>query len=290
MPYLFAFALLLSLNTSTALANNAHCESDNSCIEVERWDIGIALGYGSKTNPLKDYDDIPIYLVPTIAYYGDRWFFDNGDLGYTLTEGESFTINLIGTFSHDRAFFYRWDPSNLFSIQNNSFEQSIGNETSTGMSKNTPEINTMEKLCRKFTYLGGAEAFLYTAFGIVKTSVTHDLFNVHNGTEAQLKWRYNIPLNSWNFEFAAVLDWKSKRVVDYYYGIRPSESIYWSEKYQPKSALNQGLEFTGQYVLTDNWNLLFAARYTKIADEIVASPLLEKDHTTTYFLGAAYRF
>ncbi|MEZ9198287.1 MipA/OmpV family protein [Shewanella sp. 10N.286.54.B9] len=292
MHYLLALILSISFLTTTAHASNSSegCDNNSDCIEVGRWDIGIALGYGEKSNPLKDFDDIPLYAIPTIAYYGDQWFFDNGNIGYTLTEGENYTINLVGTFSTDRAFFYRWDPSNIFLLKGNSVERATTRGPTIMAASSEPEIDTSELANRNFTYLGGAEAFLYTRFGIVKASVAHDLFNVHNGTEAQLKWLYNIPLDSWNFEFAAVLDWKSEQVVDYYYGIRASESPYWSEKYQAESALNQSIEFTGQYVLTENWNLLLVARYTDIADAIVDSPLVEKDYTTTYFVGAAYRF
>jgi len=288
MHYLFALILSISFfATSAHASNNDACGNNTDCIEVGRWDIGIALGYGVKSNPLKDFDDIPIYAVPTIAYYGDSWFFDNGNIGYTVTEGENYTVNVVSTFSTDRAFFYRWDPSNIFLVNGHSAARS---NISIMAAIPEPEIDTSKLEDRSFTYLGGVEAFLYTRFGIVKASVTHDLFNVHNGTEAQLKWLYNIPLDSWNFEFAAVLDWKSEQVIDYYYGIRPSESPYWSEKYQAESALNQSIEFTGQYVLTENWNILLVARYTDLADEIVDSPLLDKDYTTTYFVGAAYRF
>ncbi|MFT5790593.1 MipA/OmpV family protein [Shewanella sp. Choline-02u-19] len=292
MHYLLALILSISFfATSAHASNNDACSNDTDCIEVGRWDIGIALGYGVKSNPLKDFDDIPLYAAPTIAYYGDSWFFDNGSIGYTITEGENYTVNVVSTFSTDRAFFYRWDPSNIFLLKSSSVERATTPAgISTMRTKAEPEIDTNELENRNFTYLGGVEAFLYTRIGIVKASVTHDLFNVHNGTEAQLKWLYNIPLDSWNFEFAAVLDWKSEQVVDYYYGIRPSESLYWSEKYQAESALNQSIEFTGQYVLTENWNILLVARYTDLADEIVDSPLLDKDYTTTYFVGAAYRF
>jgi len=87
-----------------------------------------------------------------------------------------------------------------------------------------------------------------------------------------------------------VFDWKSQAVVDYYYGVRPSENAYWSEQYQAKSGWDKGAEMTARYILTDNWDLLLAVRYTLIADEIAASPLLDQDYSSTYFIGAAYRF
>ncbi|BAJ00781.1 MipA/OmpV family protein [Shewanella violacea] len=268
------------------------CESEYECIETGRWDIGLALGYGSRSNPLKDYDDIPIYLAPTFAYYGDDWYFDNGNIDYTLVEDEKYTINLTTSFSTDSAFFHRWDPSNIFLTQNNKFESSsfstMAQPTVMGEDRRVPDID--ELATRQFTYLGGIEAYIYTRAGILNLSLTHDLLNVHQGTEAKLKWFYNLAIEEWKFQFALVFDWKSKEVVDYYYGIRPSESAYWNEHYKAKSAINTGLEFTSHYVLTKHWDLLFLARYTKIADEIVASPLLNEDYSSTFFVGTAYRF
>ncbi|AQS39710.1 outer membrane protein V [Shewanella psychrophila] len=268
------------------------CGSEYECIEIGRWDIGLALGYGSRSNPLKDYDDIPIYLVPTFAYYGDSWYFDNGNIGYTLSEDEKYTINLTTSFSTDSAFFHRWDPSNIFLTGTNRFEPSPFSTRNQPMlmsnEQGGPILNELES--RNFTYLGGIEAYLYTRAGVLNFEVTHDLLNVHQGTEAKLQWLYNIAVKEWSFELALEFDWKSKEVVDYYYGIRPSESVFWSENYKAESAINTSLKFTSHYVLTEHWKLLFLARYTQIADEIVASPLLNEDYTSTFFVGTAYRF
>ncbi|WP_076407460.1 MipA/OmpV family protein [Shewanella sp. UCD-KL12] len=268
------------------------CGTEYECIEIGRWDVGLAFGYGSRSNPLKDYDDIPIYLAPTFAYYGDSWYFDNGNIGYTLAEDERYTINLTTSFSTDSAFFHRWDPSNIFLTSTNKFEPGVLSRSiqPTLMGEEPTTLNIDELGSRNFTYLGGVEAYIYTRVGIVNLSLTHDLLNVHQGTEASLKWLYNLAIDEWNFELALVFDWKSEEVVDYYYGIRPSENAYWSENYKAESALNTGIELTSHYVLSDHWKLLFLARYTQIADEIVASPLLNEDYTSTFFVGTAYRF
>ena len=275
-----------------SLANDAAmCDENSDCIAVGRWDLGIALGYGVKSNPVKNYEDIPIYLAPTIAYYGDKWFFDNGNLGYTLAEQEKFTINLTTSFSADSAYFYRWDPSNIFIAGTNQLNVGatpVARTVRTFGVEAEPVINDLED--RNFTLLGGVEAFIYTRAGIVNLSVAHDLFDVHSGMEAKLKWLYNIAIAQWKFELAAVADWKSEDVVNYYYGVRPSENVYWSEKFKAESATNLGLELTTQYVINEHWELIFLARYSELADEIVASPLVNEKNTSTFFVGAAYRF
>ena len=289
--YRIVAIILLSITLSFPVFSRAMCESGDACIEVSRWDLGLAIGYGQKTNPLGNYDDIPIFVVPSIAYYGDAWFFDNGNVGYTLAEGENFTINAVTSYSRDRAFFYRWDPSNIFI---SGYSANVAKNDVQTFSRATlstePDFTPTEMETRNFTFLGGFETFLYTRFGILKLALTHDLFNVHQGSEAEVRWNYRWVVSQWSIDTGLVLNWKSEKVVDYYYGIRTSESAYWSQQYHASSAWNSGIEITARYAFTDKWDLLMVGRYTQIADEITASPLLDKDYTSTYFIGAAYRF
>src|SRR5687768_315446 len=59
--------------------------------EEKRWRIGAALGYGLRSNPLIRSDDIPIAIDLDLAWFGDRWFFDNGDLGVLLLDNAVMT-------------------------------------------------------------------------------------------------------------------------------------------------------------------------------------------------------
>ncbi|WP_372873218.1 MipA/OmpV family protein [Shewanella sp.] len=268
-------------------ATTVACDDTTDCIEQGSWDLGIAFGYGQKTNPLKDYDDIPIYILPTVAYYGDKWFFDNGAIGYTLTEQERFTLNLITGFSSDRAFFYRWDPSNIFLAGS---ARSFENAPLAGAPVSFANEDIGELESREFTYLGGLEAYLYNRFGTWRLALMQDLFNVHNGMEGQVKWNYHLAHKALSIDFALFFDWKSQEVVDYYYGVRPSESAYWHHMYHAEDGWNKGAEITARYHLTPQWELLMTARYTRLADTITESPLLDEKDSYAYLIGAAYRF
>ena len=69
------------------------------------WRLGVALGYGQRTNPLIQSDDIPVVVDLDIAWFGERWFFDNGDLGFSLVDNPAFTTNIVARVNSDRAFF-----------------------------------------------------------------------------------------------------------------------------------------------------------------------------------------
>src|SRR5262245_37896420 len=61
--------------------------------EEKNWRFGIGLGYGERTNPLIQSDDIPVIVDLDIAWFGERWFFDNFDLGFALIDNSRFTTN-----------------------------------------------------------------------------------------------------------------------------------------------------------------------------------------------------
>ena len=63
------------------------------------------MGYGVRTNPLVQSDDIPIDVDLDIAWFGEHFFFDNGDLGLTFADNHSVTTSLDRRFNSDRVFF-----------------------------------------------------------------------------------------------------------------------------------------------------------------------------------------
>ena len=69
------------------------------------WRFGVGLGYGQRTNPLIQSEDIPVVVDLDIAWFGERWFFDNFDLGFALVDNSRFTTNVVARLNSDRAFF-----------------------------------------------------------------------------------------------------------------------------------------------------------------------------------------
>ena len=92
--------LLLALDATLCLA-----EEENEEVTESRWRLGAAFGYGVRTNPLVQSDDIPIIVDVDIAWFGDHWFFDNGDLGLTFADSDALTANLVARVNSDRVFF-----------------------------------------------------------------------------------------------------------------------------------------------------------------------------------------
>ena len=69
------------------------------------WRLGAAVGYGERSNPLIQSEDIPVLIDLDIAWFGKRWFFDNGDVGLMLFDSAQSTTSLVARYNSDRVFF-----------------------------------------------------------------------------------------------------------------------------------------------------------------------------------------
>src|SRR5690606_15707572 len=97
----------------TAVPPIAQGDDAASADRESPWVIGVAFGYGERSNPLIQSEDLDILVDIDVAWFGKRWFFDNGDVGYTLRDGERFTLNLIGRVNSDRVFFSKTDTDHV---------------------------------------------------------------------------------------------------------------------------------------------------------------------------------
>ena len=73
------------------------------------WRLGIAMGYGERSNPLLNSDDIPVVVDIDVAYFGKYFFFDNGDVGLTFADNDVVTGSVMARVRSDQVFFGRTD-------------------------------------------------------------------------------------------------------------------------------------------------------------------------------------
>src|SRR5262245_63416566 len=56
------------------------------CIAVGDLQVSLSFGAGTRTNPVEGRDDIPLFVIPYLSYYGERFFLDRLEPGVTLYE------------------------------------------------------------------------------------------------------------------------------------------------------------------------------------------------------------
>jgi outer membrane scaffolding protein for murein synthesis (MipA/OmpV family) len=103
--------LLCALWAAVPVRAQDSCEPD--CVAVGDWRVSVGLGAGVRSNPLHQGEDIPLVVLPEVSYYGERFFLDNLEMGFTLFEDRRHQFNLLLTPGYDQMYFNRWDPFNF---------------------------------------------------------------------------------------------------------------------------------------------------------------------------------
>jgi len=82
----------------------SHHATETDCVPVEQWSVHVAMGYGAIGNPVRGGQDIPLVLIPDISYYGEHWFIDNRNLGYTFYTQPHLTLSAITGLNEEFIF------------------------------------------------------------------------------------------------------------------------------------------------------------------------------------------
>jgi outer membrane protein len=258
-------------------AEAACSEPSSDCAVVGKLEISASFGVGQRSNPVVGRSDIPLIVIPHISYYGKRFFLENLELGFTLHDGEVNTFNLIATPGYDRVFFYRNDLQNLFVAG--------GTVSSTLAPVADPQARTFPVGPRHTTYLAGPEWTFGYGEVTGQVNALREVTGEHDGYEvrAAMAAPLAIPLLGAKSSLVASagLTWKSSEVVRYYYGV--------DGLYQPGSATIPFVKLRYAYPLADRWTVNAFVHYEQLPDSIANSPIIAKDHVTTFFAGVVFK-
>lgn len=296
----YIFASLVSTLISLAMPSTSHADEPPadplclSCVEVGAWRFGLNIGLGVRTNPLYKGDDIPLILLPQISYYGERFFLENLDAGFTLFETPRTMLNLLVTPSYDGVFFNRWDPGNVLldpsagvgggGIGDNQEPGIDTSEQSTVEGSSAIEVSKIKS--RRFSYMGGFEVSHELPLATLQFSYTREFTGRHSGSEARFAFQKSL---SAHLSGTAGFTWKDKILTDYYYGVHQGEAINPNDRYKPHDSLNPFVRLSATIGQSkQNWRV--SVEYQKLDKQIVNSPLVEKKHLVSAFIGKQIKF
>ena len=236
------------------------------------------MGYGERSNPLINSDDFTIVVDVDIAWFGERFFFDNGDVGLTLFDQESFTLNLIGRFNSDRVFFGKIN-SQFISVGD------VGAEPGGPLS-----VVSVPVPDRDYAIEAGIELLTDGNWGYLQTAFHHDVSGVHNGYELYVNYGYGFRNQRWFFEPSFGLSWKSEKLNDYFWGVRESEATPQFDAYRADAGLNTHIRILTSYQLSKHVAIFTVAEYERLNSEAASSTIVKDDHVLGLYAGFSYRF
>lgn len=240
-----------------------------------RWQLGFALGYGLRTNPLVQSDDFPILLDIDVAWFGDRFFFDNGDLGLTFAANRLVTASLIARVNSDRVFFGRTNTRFV---------------TVDGAGAPLSEAVIFEVPDRSYATELGLEVLADGNWGQLQVTAFHDISGTHDGYEAYIDYGFGWRSQRWYIEPSFGLSYKSDALNNYYWGVRDDESSVALQPYVAGDGINAHARLALSYQINQHWSFSLVSEIERINDEAAASPLVEDSNVVGYFAGFGFRF
>jgi outer membrane protein len=264
---LTTLVLLVALATPGVAAEAPANESN--------WRLGAAVGYGGRTNPLVQSDDIPIILELDIAWFGERWFFDNGDLGLTFADNNALTASVVARINSDRVFFGRTNTRFI----------DIGLDGA-----QLPAAVSFKPPDRDYAVELGLEMLTGGNWGALQLSAFHDVSGTHEGYEVYADYRFGWRDQRLYLEPSFGVSYKSANLNNYYWGITSEETGFVAPAYEAKAGLNWHARFKVGYQLDRRWALSLVAEYERLNDEAAASPIVDEDSVLGWFAGVSYRF
>ena len=254
-----------------------------------RWRLGAAVGYGERSNPLIQSDDIPVVIDLDFAYFGDRWFFDNGDLGLVVTDNKWFTTNMVARVNSDRAFFSKTNTRFVtFSRLANGLTATIASPSGEPL---TPEqALPLKPPKRSYAIEAGFETLFGGEWGQATLHAFHDVSGTHDGYEIAADYGYRITRGRLSLSPSVGLSWKSARMSDYYWGVHADEASLTLAPYEARGGLGWQAGMRLNYYISKNLRLAISGNYERLQYSVAQSPLVEQDYVFGYFAGLGWQF
>ncbi|OGT73237.1 MAG: hypothetical protein A3H44_05795 [Gammaproteobacteria bacterium RIFCSPLOWO2_02_FULL_57_10] len=274
------------------------------------WTLGIALGQGRRSNPFVASDDMDVNAVVDATWYGERFFFDNGDLGYTFAatsaERSRFSGSALLTFDNERNYFSYLnngssglDISSLRTIaEEKGFSGGVGIAGVDDLG--TLSTAELEELIyqdidsslpeRDFAINGGVEMLYISPWGDLQAQLLTDVSNTHDGESAFVSYSHPWLMPRSEVSLTLGLEWKSGDLVDYYYGVRKEESLDGRPIYRGSSGTNGVVRLSASHALSEHWKLVGMVEREYLSTAIRRSPIINENRITSFFLGLYYDF
>ncbi|HKU12937.1 MAG TPA: MipA/OmpV family protein [Steroidobacteraceae bacterium] len=254
-----------------AAAQSACTAPSADCAVVGDLDVSLSFGAGTRTNPVAGRDDIPLFVIPQVSYYGKRFFLESLEPGVTLYESNAHTFNLIATPGFDRVFFNRSD------LQNVIVAGAFGSVS--GPAPAEQQIFPVGR--RHTTYLAGPEWLFRYRELIGQVNALYEVTGRHQGYE--VRGAVSMPLARADYSLVANVGWtwKSAATVDYYYGVR--------NLYRPGSALSPFVKLSYALPLSERWTFNAFVHYEYLGNAIVDSPIVSDREVVTAFAGFNFK-
>lgn len=258
-------------------------------MEEQRLYLSWALGYGERSNPLYGGEELQLYVLPEIYYYGKHWFFDNGKLGSSWALSSQWQLSLITQFNQEKGHFRKWFSGNILQPDPGFTSAIMGPSMVADNNRNAVPVYISDVRKRPTALDAGLQLDWFEGPWQAHATVWQDISNTYKGQHISAGLSHSWQNQSGKWQLAGNLYWKSAKLIDTYYGIDDNEASSLT-RYSAGSSWQPEIRLNWSKPLTERVALLAFLRYLHLDDAMTDSPLVRADHVTTWFFGVSYRF
>lgn len=238
-------------------ASAVHAQSDTE--RHPGWSLGIAAAWSP--SPYRSYDN-KAWPLPLVNYEGKSFYFRGASFGYRLFTTASSELSLVASPMTER---FRHEDANDARLKR------LSDRDISGMA---------------------GVAWRYRAdWGVLKASAQKE-FTGHGGG-VQLDAGYGYPIRSGDLTLTPTVGVMRRNgaLNDYYYGIGANEAARSGlAAYRAGGGNLPYLDLAAAYRLSPRWNVAGGMRYTRLPDAIKDSPMVDADHTRSFFFAISHSF
>lgn len=259
----------------------------------KNWRFGVGLGYGQRTNPLIQSEDIPVVVDLDIAWFGERWFFDNFDLGFSLVDNSHYTANVVARLNSDRAFFGKTNTRYVnFTITSGGEQVPIAAPPGPADSPDQGIVEPVQLKVpdRDYAVELGLEMLFDGEWGHATLRAFHDVSNTHEGYEISADYSYRWVRGRFTIAPSVGVAYKSAELSDYYWGVHADEVLPTLQGYQVDGGIGWEAGLRTSYYITKSMRVAVSANYEQLTHNIALSPLVAEPYVIGYFAGLAWQF
>jgi len=279
--------LLLMFCSGFSQADDSCPDHSASCVETGRFNLAVAMGVGQRTNPLHQGENVPLVVMPDISYYGKNWFWDNTTAGYSLTTSADFAASVIVKLNPEKGYFQRWFAGN-FDALGSSSTGLVPPDIDTGAIKTMPYALVTDVNSRPTAWDAGIQLNWFGDDWQFGVNLLQDVSGQYKGQNASMSISQNYPLLSGQLGLSAGVHWKSRKLIDTYYGVGKSE-LFYLPRYDGRASWQPEFKVSWQKAFTEQWSFLSFYRMLLLDNAMTDSPLVRNDRVHTWFVGVSYQ-
>lgn len=223
------------------------------------WSVGI--GAGTERLSYRAYDR-QTALLPIVNYSGERFFVQGPSAGMHLlkTDAQQFNLNVY------------YLPIDF-------------------KPKDSRDWAMQQLDRRRATMMAGVSYHHNANWGTVSAEVSADTLGRSDGILADLSYQYPIQFGLLNLMPGVGVQWYNSKHSQYYYGVSANEAMRSGlNVYRADSGSSPYLSLTSYYNLSQNWQVFFMGRYSRLSVAAKDSPMTERSYSTIFGAGVLYNF